>query len=34
VRDEQGAVIWAYPITVAQTPHALTFSSSEHLYAA
>jgi hypothetical protein len=34
VRDEQGAVIWAYPITVAQTTHALTFSTGERLYAA
>jgi hypothetical protein len=34
VRDEQGDVIWAYPITVAQTPYALTFSSGELLYAA
>ncbi len=34
VRDEQGAVVWAYPVTVAQTPHALTFSSGERLYAA
>ena len=33
-RDEQGAVIWSYPITVAQTPHVLTFSTGEHLYAA
>ncbi len=34
VRDEQGAVAWAYPVTVAATPHALTFSSGERLYAA
>jgi hypothetical protein len=34
VRDGQGAVIWAYPVTVAQTPHALAFSSGERLYAA
>jgi len=34
VRDEQGAVIWAYPITIAPTPHSLTFSSGERLYAA
>jgi len=33
-RDDQGAVVWAYPVTVAQTPHALTFSSGERLYAA
>ncbi len=34
VRDNQGAVIWAYPVTVAHTPHALTFSTGERLYAA
>jgi hypothetical protein len=34
VRDSQGAVIWAYPVTVAQTPHALAFRSGERLYAA
>lgn len=34
VRDDQGAVVWAYPVAVAQTPHALTFSSGECLYAA
>jgi hypothetical protein len=34
VRDDQGAVVWAYPVTVAHTPHALTFSSGERLYAA
>lgn len=33
-RDESGNVVWAYPITVAQTPHHLTFSSGETLYAA
>ena len=34
VRNGQGAVTWAYPITVEKTPHALTFSSGERLYAA
>jgi hypothetical protein len=33
-RDEQGAVIWAYPVTVERTPHRLTFSTGEQLYAA
>ena len=33
-RDEQGAVSWAYPITVEPTPHHLSFSSGERLYAA
>jgi hypothetical protein len=34
VRDEQGAVSWAYPVTVDPTLHALAFSSGERLYAA
>jgi hypothetical protein len=34
VRNEAGAVAWAYPVTVEQTPHALTFSSGERLYGA
>ncbi len=34
VRDERGAVCWAYPVTVQPTPHSLTFSSGERLYAA
>jgi hypothetical protein len=34
VRDEDGRVTWAYPVTVTPTPHALTFSSGERLYAA
>ncbi|GAB4531388.1 MAG: hypothetical protein Kow0063_10590 [Anaerolineae bacterium] len=34
VRDERGDVVWAYPVTVARTPHPLTFSSGERLYAA
>lgn len=33
-RDEAGAVIWAYPVTVEKTPHRITFSSSEQIYAA
>ena len=33
-RNPQGAVEWAYPVTVAQTPHKVTFSSGEKLYAA
>ena len=27
-------VVWAYPITVEQTPHRMTFSSGERLWAA
>ena len=34
VRNDEGAVYWAYPITVDETPHRLTFSSGERLYAA
>ena len=33
-RDAQGAVAWAYPVTVEPTPHRVTFSSGEKLYAA
>ena len=33
-RNPQGAVEWAYPVTVAPTPHKITFSSGEKLYAA
>jgi hypothetical protein len=33
-RNERGAVAWAYPMTVDTTPHHLTFSSGEVLYAA
>lgn len=34
VRNEEGAVIWAYPVTVVPTAHRLTFSTGEQLYAA
>ncbi len=34
VRNVQGAVAWAYPVTVEPTPHRLSFSSGERLYAA
>ena len=33
-RDEHGAVTWAYPVTVEQTPHHMTFSTGEHTHAA
>ena len=33
-RGEGEAVTWAYPFTVEETPHYLTFSSGEQLYAA
>jgi hypothetical protein len=34
VRNGQGAVSWAYPVTVDRTPHELTFSTGERLYGA
>jgi hypothetical protein len=33
-RNEAGAVTWAYPVTVEPTPHRITFSSGEQIYAA
>ena len=33
-RNEQGAVIWAYTVTIEQTPHRITFSTGEQVYAA
>jgi hypothetical protein len=33
-RNPQGAVTWAYPVTVEPTPHRVTFSSGEEVYAA
>jgi hypothetical protein len=33
-RNDQGAVVWAYPVTAAETRHRLTFKSGERLYAA
>ena len=34
VRNEQGAVAWAYPIAVETTPHKLSLASGERLYGA
>ncbi len=34
VRNDQGEVAWAYPVTVETTPHRLSFNSGERLYAA
>ena len=34
VRNPQGAVVWAYPVTVEPTPHQLVFSTGEIVYAA
>jgi hypothetical protein len=33
-RNEQGAVEWAYPVTVDQTPHRMTCSTGEQVNAA
>jgi hypothetical protein len=33
-RNEQGAVVWAYPVTVEPTPHRVTFGTGEQVYAA
>ena len=33
-RNPAGAVVWAYPVTAEQTPHHVTFSTGEKLYAA
>jgi hypothetical protein len=34
VRDKRGRVSWAFPVTVDKTPHRLTFSTGESIYAA
>jgi hypothetical protein len=34
VRNERGAVSWAFPVTTDKTPHHLTFSTGERLNAA
>ena len=33
-RNPQGDVAWAYPVTSDQTPHRITFSTGEQIYAA
>jgi hypothetical protein len=33
-RNTSGEVTWAYPVTVDKTPHMVTFSTGEQLYAA
>ncbi len=33
-RDEAGAVVWAYPVTAARTPHRFSANTGEALYAA
>jgi len=34
VRNSEGAVSWAFPVTTDRTPHKLTFSTGERLYGA
>jgi len=34
VRDSRGDVTWAYPVTAAETPHRLSFSTGERIFAA
>lgn len=33
-RNADGAVVWAYPVTVEPTPHRVTLSTGERIYAA
>ena len=33
-RNPAGAVHWAYPVTADETPHRVTFSTGEQIYAA
>lgn len=33
-RNQQGEVVWAYPVTVEKTPHHVTFSTGEKVYSA
>jgi hypothetical protein len=32
VRNAEGAVTWAFPVTVDETPHRATFTTGEELY--
>jgi hypothetical protein len=34
VRNDEGDVSWAFPVTTDRTPHKLTFSTGERLYGA
>ena len=34
VRNDSGDVEWAFPVTVAETPHRLIFSTGERLFGA
>ena len=33
-RNTDGMAVWAYPVTVEKTPHRVTFSTGEQIYAA
>jgi hypothetical protein len=33
-RNPEGAVTWAYPVTVDRTPHQVTFNTGEQIYSA
>ena len=33
-RNDEGSVVWAYPVTAEPTPHRIHFKSGETLYAA
>lgn len=33
-RNRKGSIAWAYPVTMEETPHRLTFSTGEAIYAA
>jgi len=33
-RNVAGNVVWAYPVTVEQTPHRVIFNTGESIYAA
>jgi CRP-like cAMP-binding protein len=34
VRDSDGCVSWAFPVTTSRTPHHLTFSTGENIFGA
>jgi len=34
VRDPEGNVSWAFPVTTSETPHRLTFSTGEKIFGA
>ncbi|HEX6505238.1 MAG TPA: hypothetical protein VF011_18490 [Terriglobales bacterium] len=34
VRNSEGNVTWAFPVTTSRTPHCLTFSSGEKIFGA